>query len=87
MIALHHGTVETVQLETELREVLAGRDPDIVGAALGMIVATYLVGIPPSVRRDTRYMLIELIDDLVPIVLGEMIESGRVPADWKETTQ
>jgi hypothetical protein len=29
-------------------------------------------------------MLLELIDDLVPVSIEEMIEQGRVPRQWRE---
>jgi hypothetical protein len=76
---------ETAMLENELLAVVAGNDPSVIGAALGMVVATYLVGMPPNIRQDTRDMVVQLIDDLVPVVLNEMITTGRVPTDWRSS--
>jgi hypothetical protein len=56
---------ETAMLENELLAVVAGNDPSVIGAALGMVV--------------------QLIDDLVPVVLNEMITTGRVPTDWRSS--
>jgi hypothetical protein len=33
-------------------------------------------------RTEARQMLFELIDDLVPVAIEEMIEQGRVPREW-----
>jgi hypothetical protein len=30
-------------------------------------------------------MVVQLIDDLVPVVLNEMITTGRVPTDWRSS--
>ena len=86
-LTLNTDAVKAAALENILREALVGHDPGIIGVALGMVTATYLVGLPPRMRQETRNNVVQLIDDLVPIVLAEMIATGRVPADWKEPDQ
>jgi hypothetical protein len=36
-------------------------------------------------RAEQRQMMIELVDDLVPVLVEEMIEQGVLPAEWRET--
>jgi hypothetical protein len=72
------------QLVHIIRPLLAGSQPEAVGAALGELVAIFLAGHHPSMRTESRQMLLELIDDLVPVSIEEMIEQGRVPRQWRE---
>lgn len=67
-----------------IRPLLAGETPEAVGAALGELVAIFLAGHHPSMRADARQMLLELIDDLVPVSIEQMIEQGRVPREWRK---
>jgi len=66
------------QLVHIIRPLLASSQPEAVGAALGELVAIFLASFHPSRRADQRRMLLELIDDLVPVLVEEMIEQGRV---------
>jgi hypothetical protein len=72
------------QLVHIIRPLLAGSQPEAVGAALGELVAIFLAGFHPSMRADQRQMLLELIDDLVPELIEEMIEQGRVSRQWRQ---
>jgi hypothetical protein len=72
------------QLVHIIRPLLAGSQPEAVGAALGELVAFFLAGFHPSERADQRQMLFDLIDNLVPVSIEEMIEQGRVPRQWRE---
>jgi hypothetical protein len=39
----------------------------------------------PNCAPEQRQMMIELVDDLVPVLVEEMIEQGVLPAEWRET--
>ena len=73
---------ETVRLMETIRPLLADGRPETVGAVLGELVAFFLAGHHPTMRTEARQMLFELIDDLVPVAIEEMIEQGRVPREW-----
>jgi hypothetical protein len=72
------------QLVHIIRPLLAGSEPEAVGAAVGELAAIFLAGHDPSIRADARQMLFKLIDELVPVSIDEMIEQGRVPREWRE---
>jgi hypothetical protein len=78
---------EADDLVNELRSLLSGRDPDIIGAALAQLVATFIAGHNPALRAAQRELLLTTIDNLVPLCVEEMIEAGRAPAEWRGTKQ
>jgi hypothetical protein len=80
---LDDDQTRAVRLVQMIRPLLAGNQPEAVGAALGELVAIFLAGHHPSTRAEARQTLLELIDELVPVSIEEMIEQGRVPMEWQ----
>jgi hypothetical protein len=66
-----------------LKPAFATREPEIVGAALGELVAIFLAGHHPSMRDTARRLLLEYIDELIPVVAEEMIAEGIAPREWQ----
>ena len=49
-------------LVEEIRPLLAGQKPEVIGAVLGELVALYIACHRPSHRREVRQQFLELID-------------------------
>ena len=70
-------------LVEEIRPLLAGQKPEVIGAVLGELVALYIASHHPSHRREVRQLFLKLVDLKVSIALDEMISDGAVPKEWK----
>jgi len=66
-----------------IQPLLAELPPGIVGAVLGGLTATYLAAHAPGLRAEAHQMLIDLTNDLVPIVIETMIANKHAPAEWR----
>jgi hypothetical protein len=80
-----------VRIADDLKEqvwpLLEGQPPDSLGAALGEMCATFLAAHSAEHRVKQRRLLIELIDNLLPLIIEEKIEAGIVPPSWRGTSQ
>jgi hypothetical protein len=74
---------ESDALAGAMGALLAGRDPDVNGAAIGEVCATFVAGHHPKMRSEAIAMLLELIDKLVPFIVEQMIAEGKAPEDWR----
>lgn len=70
-----------------LKPVFAGVDPEIVGATLGQLLAILVAGHHPMMREDALRLVVDMVRDLVPIIVEEMIDEGRAGPDWREVTK
>ena len=66
--------------------VFAEQNPDVVGAALAQLMAIFIASHGPPLREPSRKLLIDCADQLVPVVIEQLIEEGRVPPGWREKT-
>ena len=71
-------------LVEEARELFAGKSPEVQGAAIAQLLAIFIAGHAPELRAVSRNLLIEVIDNLVPVIVEQMIEDGRAPEWWRE---
>jgi hypothetical protein len=78
------GVKDQIELLKRVRAVLAGQPPEIVGAALAEMMATLIAGHAPPLRRTQRDMLVKLIDELTPIIVAQLIATGKAPANWQD---
>jgi hypothetical protein len=78
--------VEARHLVDRLKPVFAGLDPDVAGATLGELVAIFLASHAPELRDVQRELLLAFIDDMVPFIVAELIDEGRVPETWRGAT-
>lgn len=78
-----HRSADISNMVGTLAPALFGHDPVVVGAVLGELVAIFIAGHPPSLRDTARRLLIDHIDDLIPVVAEEMIEEGIAPRAWR----
>ena len=74
---------EAVALYKKIRPLLAGVDPGIQGATLGQMVAMFIAGHRPELRRTQYKMMCDLIRTLVPSEVEAMIEMGVVGPEWR----
>jgi hypothetical protein len=68
----------------KIHGMLAGLGPDVQGAVIGELVATFLAGHHPAMRGHQRDLIDELVDDLIPICIEEMIDAGKVPPEMAD---
>jgi hypothetical protein len=71
-------------LATHLMQLMKGNPPGKVGAALALVVATFINGHAPKLRFKAHVELLKLVDELLPVILEEMIAHGVVPPGWRD---
>jgi hypothetical protein len=67
----------------EVRPLLAGKSPEVIGAALAQLLAIFVASHAPPLRDGTRKLLMDCCDGLVTIAVEEMIEAGRAPPEQR----
>lgn len=55
------------RLSRRIQSLLHGQPPEIVGAVLGDLVATFVVGHHVDAREEILRLHLELVRDLIPI--------------------
>lgn len=60
-------TVKVERLSRRISALLAGKPPEVVGAVLGDLVATFIVGHHVDAREEILRLHVELVRDLIPI--------------------
>ncbi|UPK03078.1 hypothetical protein [Bradyrhizobium sp. 170] len=81
------ATREAAQLVDLIKPLFAFRDPEVVGAVLGQLLAKLIAGHCPEMREEAMNLVIDMARDLVPIEIDEQIEAGAVPPEWRGTKQ
>ncbi|KRQ99311.1 hypothetical protein [Bradyrhizobium valentinum] len=74
-------------LVEKIKPILAGQNPGVVGAALGELLAIFVASHAPELREASFKLLLEVSENLTPLVIEEMIDEGRVPPEWREVTK
>lgn len=74
---------ESDVLVEQIRPILAGQNPDAVGATLAQLLAIFIAGHAPPLRDAVRHMLMDCVEGLVPVMVEEMIVAGRAPLEWR----
>ena len=87
----HSIDIEGIVLDADelvelISPVFAEQNPDVVGAALAQLMAIFIASHGPPLREPSRKLLIDCADQLVPVVIEQLIEEGRVPPGWREKT-
>lgn len=78
---------ESDALVEQIRPILAGQNPEVVGATLAQLLAIFIAGHAPPLRETAQRLLMDCAEALVPIMVEEMIEAGRAPPEWRVTKQ
>ncbi|MEY9364756.1 hypothetical protein ABH994_007477 [Bradyrhizobium yuanmingense] len=71
-------------LVEHIRPILAGQSPEVTGATIAQLLAIFIAGHAPPLREVSLRLLLECAEGLVPAMVGEMIEAGRAPPEWRE---
>jgi hypothetical protein len=80
----HPDAIRADQLVELILPILAGETPEAQGATLAHLLAQFIAGHAPPLREGSLIALIECVERLVPVIVEEMIDDGRVPPDWRE---
>lgn len=78
---------ESARLAKEIRPLFAEEHPVVVGSTLAELCARMIAMYHPDQRTSIRAHLIKLMDDLVPIIINDMVRSGKVSADWQRPSK
>jgi len=70
-------------LVDEIKPILAGHAPNLVGAVLADLLAIFMAGLHPALREEILEMHIKSVRGLIPINEARMREEGRYPPDWR----
>jgi hypothetical protein len=74
---------KATKLVERVRPILAGRSPEVIGAALAELAATFIANHAPPLRADQQRLFFDLVQELVPVVVEEGIAMGRYPPEWR----
>lgn len=74
--------LEARMIVADIRPKLAKCEPEVVGAVLAELLSIWLASHHPDFRDQARNMMRDLVDDLVPIAVAEMIALGALPQEW-----
>ncbi|MCD9817685.1 hypothetical protein [Bradyrhizobium japonicum] len=65
------------------RSILAGQSPEVTGTTIAQLLSIFIAGHAPPLREVSLRLLVECAEGLVPVMVGEMIEAGRAPPEWR----
>lgn len=74
-------------LVEQIRPILAGQSSEVAGATIAQLLAIFVAGHAPPLREAALRLLVDCAKGLVPVMIGEMIEAGRAPPEWREGTK
>jgi hypothetical protein len=77
------AAMEAALLADRMKQGLASRPPEVVGAVVGQLLATFVAGHAPLARKLACQMVTAFAEDLVPLIVEEMIAEGRAPEHWR----
>jgi hypothetical protein len=70
---------EALNISARIKPLLAGRGPDLAGAALADLVSIWLAGHHPAVREDVLQNWLATVRKLVPVSEAEIFPNGTPP--------
>lgn len=70
-------------LRDEIAPILRGNKPEMIGAALADLVAIFVAGINPEIRKEQTDLWIETMLNLVRLNIEIGIENRKFPHDWR----
>jgi hypothetical protein len=74
----------TDELVDIIMGTLAGQEPEVQGAIIANLVAMFIAGHAPPLRKEAKELLLQCVNELIPICVSGMIEKGRVPPEWAQ---
>jgi hypothetical protein len=77
--------VEALKLSRQIKPLLYGRDPGVVGAALADLVSLLIAGHHPSLRDEILLTHIDTVRTLIAANAKEIEKRfGGMPPQWRE---
>jgi hypothetical protein len=73
---------EIEHIVNQIRPLLAGRGPNIQGAVLVDLLATFLAGHRPDLRDEMLAIHIKYVRELIPVCEAEIFATRERPKDW-----
>lgn len=71
-------------LSNEIKPLLVGQSPEVVGMALADLAAILFAGHNPAIRKEALERWFSMVRDLTAFEVDELIKSGRVGPEWRE---
>jgi hypothetical protein len=81
---LEHLAKRSRTLSLQIQPLLMGQGPDVQGAVLADLVATFFAGCHPDLREGAIEMWIETMRKLIAPSVDELREKGRLPPGWSQ---
>lgn len=81
---IHLQLRQAEKLVEQIRPILAGKNPSIVGAALRTLASIFLASHAPPIREQQWQLIRGLIIQLTSNFAKEMIVAGRASEGWDE---
>jgi hypothetical protein len=76
---------QIVSVVNQIRPLLAGRSPEIQGAILAELLATFLAGHHPGLRDEILTLHVEKVRELIAPCEAELFATRERPKDWPAT--
>jgi hypothetical protein len=78
-------TVDALKLSNQIKPLLSGQNPGVVGGALADLVALLIAGHHPSLRDEILQLHIDTVTALIEPSAEEILKRrGSVPPAWRE---
>ncbi|MCA1524271.1 hypothetical protein [Bradyrhizobium yuanmingense] len=78
---------ESDGLVEQIRPILTGQTPEVAGTTVAQLLAIFIAGHAPPLREAALHLLVDCAKGLVPVMVGEMIEAGSAPPEWRVTEE
>src|SRR4051794_19586581 len=75
------------ELVDTIKPVLGSRGPEVIGPALGHLLAILIAGHSPDMRSEVMQMVLDVANNMIPIEIDKMIDDGMVGEDWRGAKQ
>lgn len=81
--SMHDLMLEALALANAMRPLLAGRGPEVQGAALADLVSIFFAGHHPALREEAIEAWVQCMRDLIPDSEQELFPHGK-PEGWEK---
>lgn len=79
------GIEQIESVLNQVRPLLAGRPPEVQGAILAELLATFIAAHHPSLREEILTIHVDIVRKLVPECEAEIFAKRERPKDWPPT--
>ncbi len=75
--------VEATVVAKLIEPYLVDREPEIVGAILAQLLAAFIAGHAPPLRKAACKCVVDGATSMVPLIVDQLIEDGHAEPEWK----